>query len=132
MMISPKMSYPKPKVILSSAMSLDGQIATGIGDVRLSNSEDWARVHHLRSQCDAIMVGIGTILADDSKLTVNPDYFQKGENFHNPIRIVVSSNGEIPLNARVITHLPTVPTIIATTSKCSVKQLIKIVELLIS
>jgi riboflavin-specific deaminase-like protein len=116
------MSYSRPKVILSSAISLDGQIATGDGDVRLSNSEDWARVHHLRSQCDAIMVGIGTILADDSKLTVNPDYFKKDEVFLNPIRIVVSSSGEVPLNARVITYLPTVLTIIATTTNCSEKQ----------
>jgi diaminohydroxyphosphoribosylaminopyrimidine deaminase/5-amino-6-(5-phosphoribosylamino)uracil reductase len=122
MIISSKVSHPKPKVILSTAMSLDGQIATVNGDVRLSNSEDWARVHHLRSQCDAIMVGSGTILADDSKLTVNPNYFEKEEDIHNPIRIVVSSNGEIPLNARVITFLPTVPTIIATTTKCSEKQ----------
>ena len=122
MIIFPKVTHPKPRVILSSAMTLDGQIATENGDVRLSNSEDWARVHHLRSQCDAIMVGIGTILADDSKLTVNPDHFKKDVIFHNPKRIVVSSNGDIPLNARVINYLPTVPTIIATTTRCSEKQ----------
>jgi riboflavin-specific deaminase-like protein len=122
MMISPKKPFERPKVILSSAMSLDGQIATGEGDVRLSNSDDWSRVHHLRSQCDAIMVGSGTILSDDSKLTINPKYFKNGEKFHNPKRIVVSSNGNIPLNARVITHLPVVPTIIVTTTDCSQEQ----------
>lgn len=121
-MISSNELLERPKVILSSAMSLDGQIATGKGDVRLSNSEDWIRVHHLRARCDAIMVGSGTILTDDSKLTVNPEYFKNGDQFDNPTRIVVSSDGNIPLDARVITYLPHVPTIIATTRACRQEQ----------
>ena len=61
----------RPFVFLSAATSLDGQIATIDGDALLSNSDDWIRVHRLRADSDAIMVGSGTIRADDSKLTVN-------------------------------------------------------------
>ena len=57
----------RPKVIFSVTSSLDGLIATTDGDTVLSNSKDWSRVHHLRANCDAIMVGIGTILSDNPK-----------------------------------------------------------------
>lgn len=127
-MIPSKSQFIRPKVILSSAISLDGQIATRNGDVKLSNTEDWKRVHQLRALCDAIMVGSGTIMADDSKLTVNPNHFENGSNIHNPIRIVVSSDGNIPLNARVITYLPDVLTIIATTHLCTQVQKEKLEE----
>lgn len=111
----------RPFVFLSAAISLDGQIATVHGDVLLSNSKDWIRVHHLRAKSDAIMVGSGTIRADDSKLTVNERLV--GTRIKNqPIRIVVSSNGKIPLKSRVITHRPDIQTIIATTSQCSRSQ----------
>ncbi|MHA2243631.1 MAG: RibD family protein [Candidatus Hodarchaeales archaeon] len=111
----------RPFVFLSTAISLDGQIATINGDTLLSNLKDWIRVHHLRAQSDAIMVGSGTIRADDSKLTVNEKLV--GTNIKNhPIRIVVSSNGKIPLKSRVITHRPEIQTIIATTSQCSRSQ----------
>ena len=73
----------RPKIILSAAISLDGQIATLTGDEKLSNAEDWKRVHHLRAINDAIMVGSGTILADDSKLTVKPEYFKPGYSINN-------------------------------------------------
>jgi riboflavin-specific deaminase-like protein len=122
MNLSLKKYSTRPKVILSAAMSLDGQIATQGGDGTLSNTEDWHRVHHLRSTCDAIMVGSGTINADDSKLTLNPKFFDKGKELNHPIRVVVSSRGEIPFDARVITYQPSVPTIIAVSSKCSADQ----------
>ncbi len=112
----------RPKIILSTAISLDGQIATLTGDDKLSNAEDWKRVHHLRAKSDAIMVGSGTILADDSKLTVKPEYFKPGYSINNPTRVVISSSGNIPLDARVIAFRPEIPTIIATTSKCPPAQ----------
>jgi len=99
----------KPYVILSAAMSLDGKIATRDGDSAFSDEEDWKRVHRLRSQVDAIMVGIGTILHDDSKLTSKAG--------KNPIRVVVDSRARTPPNARVITVKPEVETIIAVTSR---------------
>jgi diaminohydroxyphosphoribosylaminopyrimidine deaminase/5-amino-6-(5-phosphoribosylamino)uracil reductase len=112
----------RPKVIFSVATSLDGLIATLDGDTTLSNKEDWSRVHHLRASCDAIMVGSGTIIADNSKLTVKRKFFDKGEVINNPTRIVVASTGNIPLNSNVILYKPEVPTIIATTSRCHIDQ----------
>jgi riboflavin-specific deaminase-like protein len=75
------------------------------------------------------MVGIGTILSDNPKLTVKSEYFDKSEEVKNPTRIVVTSNGNIPLNANIITHNPQVTTIIATTSNCSTDQKIRLKEL---
>ena len=111
----------RPFVLLSAAISLDGQIATLQGNTLLSNSKDWIRVHHLRAESDAIMVGSGTIRADDSKLTVNEKLINKGIENH-PIRVVVSLKGIIPLKSRVITHRPDILTLIATTSQCSQNQ----------
>ena len=68
------------------------------------------------------MVGIGTVLSDNPKLTVKPEYFKTVENVKDPIRIVVTSSGEIPLTSNVISHNSNVPTIIATTSICSTDQ----------
>lgn len=119
-----KLSKPseiRPYVFLSAAISLDGNIATNQGDTLLSNSEDWVRVHRLRADSDAIMVGSGTIRADNSKLTVNESLIGVKIKKH-PIRVVVSSDGKIPLKSRVITHNPDIPTLIATTSQCSLTQ----------
>ena len=123
------LSKPKshPFVYLSAAISLDGKIATIKGDTQLSNSEDWIRVHRLRANSDAIMVGSGTIIADDSKLTVNESLIGTKVKKH-PIRVVVSSDGNIPLKSRVITHKPEILTLIATTSQCSLSQIRKLEE----
>lgn len=88
----------RPYVILNAAMTLDGKIATQIGSSNISGKKDLERVHELRKECDAIMVGIGTVLADDPRLTVhkidaNPD--------DNPIRIVVDSKCRTPIDARI-------------------------------
>jgi len=102
-------------------MSLDGFIVSQTGDNNLSNSQDWKRVHHLRLDSDAIMVGSNTIRVDDSKLTVKEEYVT-GKTIKHPVRVVVTSDGKIPLNARVIQYKPEIKTIIATTSLCSEKQ----------
>ncbi|MFX0210596.1 MAG: RibD family protein [Candidatus Hodarchaeota archaeon] len=116
-----KSSEIRPFVFLSAAISLDGKIATNQGDTLLSNSKDWVRVHRLRADSDAIMVGSGTIRADDSKLTVNEILIGTKIEKH-PIRVVVSSDGNIPLKSRIITHKPDILTLIATTSQCSLNQ----------
>ncbi|MFX0171630.1 MAG: RibD family protein [Candidatus Hodarchaeota archaeon] len=119
--------FQRPFVTLSAAISLDGFIATIKGDSELSNSKDWARVHQLRMDSDAIMVGGGTIRADDSKLTVNEKKLKK-KAINHPIRLVVSSKGNIPINARVITYRPEIPTLIAITSQCPSKKRLKLEE----
>ncbi|MHA1995621.1 MAG: RibD family protein [Candidatus Hodarchaeales archaeon] len=118
-MVSNNNGEKRPKITLSAAITLDGQIASLTGDNKLSNTEDWRRVHHLRAENEAIMVGSGTILTDDSKLTIKPEFFESDHVIKNPIRIVVTSSGMIPLDSRIITFRPDIPTIIATTKKCS-------------
>ena len=70
-MILNKFNKERPFVILSAAISLDGHLATLKGDTKLSSTNDWIRVHKLRAECDAIMVGGETIRNDDSKLIIN-------------------------------------------------------------
>jgi len=87
---------PRPYVILNSAMSLDGKIATTSGDSALSCREDLKRLHGLRASVDAVMVGAGTIISDNPSLTVR---LVRGKN---PIRVVVDGRCRIPLNAKVL------------------------------
>ncbi|WP_456418801.1 2,5-diamino-6-(ribosylamino)-4(3H)-pyrimidinone 5'-phosphate reductase [Methanocaldococcus infernus] len=110
----------KPYVISNVGMSLDGKLVTVGGDSRISCEEDLIRVHKLRAKVDAIMVGIGTVLKDDPRLTVHKIKSEK-----NPIRIVVDSSLRIPLNARVLNK--EAKTIIATTEKAN-KEKIKALE----
>ena len=88
----------KPYVILNAAMTLDGKIATKIGNSEISGEEDLKRVHELRKQCDAIMVGIGTVMADDPRLTVHKINASAEDN---PIRVVVDSKCRTPIAARI-------------------------------
>ncbi|MFB2623722.1 2,5-diamino-6-(ribosylamino)-4(3H)-pyrimidinone 5'-phosphate reductase [Methanothermobacter marburgensis] len=96
----------RPYVILNAAMTLDGKIATKTGSSEISGEEDLRRVHELRRECDAIMVGINTVLADDPRLTVHRVDAEEGDN---PVRVVVDSRARTPLNFRVLNdEAPTV------------------------
>ncbi|PKM80383.1 MAG: riboflavin biosynthesis protein RibD [Firmicutes bacterium HGW-Firmicutes-13] len=102
-----------PFVILKSAMSLDGKIATRKGLSRWITSEKSREfVHQIRNQVDAIMVGIGTVLKDNPRLTTR---IETEEEVKNPIRVIVDSQGQIPLDARVVRHSGDSTTILATT-----------------
>lgn len=102
----------KPHVILNSAMTLDGKIATSTGSSEISGSEDLLRVHNLRKELDAIMVGINTVIADDPRLTIHRIPANESDN---PLRIVIDSNARTPLNARILND--EAPTLIAVTHK---------------
>ena len=77
-------------------MTLDGKIATVAGDSRISCEADLDRIHRLRAGVDAIMVGVGTVLADNPSLTVRR---VRGKN---PIRVIVDGEAKTPLGARVL------------------------------
>jgi diaminohydroxyphosphoribosylaminopyrimidine deaminase/5-amino-6-(5-phosphoribosylamino)uracil reductase len=80
-------------------MSLDGKISTRGGDSRWITGEESRRhAHRLRSQHDAILVGINTVISDDPELTARLD----GEDLRQPVRIVLDSNLRIRQSARVI------------------------------
>ncbi len=95
-------------------MSVDGKIAFYDGrPARLSNAEDVARVHRLRADADAILVGVGTVLKDDPKLTVKPEH-SKGRN---PLRVILDSDGKTPDHAHVLDG--SADTLVATTVDCA-------------
>jgi len=90
----------RPRVIVNCAMSADGKIALPTGkQLRISSEEDIARVYKLRNECDAVLVGVGTILSDDPKLTVKETYV---ENPRNPLRVVLDSKGRTPQHSLVL------------------------------
>src|ERR1039457_76786 len=64
----------RPWVLFKSAMTLDGKVATRTGDSKWISGEDSRELaHHWRASVDAVVVGIGTALADDPQLTARPD-----------------------------------------------------------
>ncbi len=90
----------RPRVIVNCAMSADGKIALPPGkQLRISSEEDIARVYTLRSECDAVLVGVGTILSDDPKLTVKETYVKHPRQ---PLRVVLDSKGRTPPEALVL------------------------------
>ena len=97
----------RPYVIVNVAMSADGKISTRERrQVKISGPEDFARVDALKAECDAVMVGIGTVLADDPSLTIKSEENRAirialGRPEH-PVRVVVDSRGRIPLSASVL------------------------------
>jgi diaminohydroxyphosphoribosylaminopyrimidine deaminase/5-amino-6-(5-phosphoribosylamino)uracil reductase len=98
-----------PFVTAKFAMSLDGKLATKTGDSKWISSEESRRyVQHLRSIVDAVMVGVGTVLRDDPRLTVRIEGVER-----QPLRVIVDSSGRTPLQAQVF-HMPG-QTLLATT-----------------
>jgi 2,5-diamino-6-(ribosylamino)-4(3H)-pyrimidinone 5'-phosphate reductase len=84
----------RPRVIVNCAMSADGKIALPTGkQLRISSEEDIARVYQLRNDCDAVLIGVGTILSDDPKLTVKETYVKHPRQ---PLRVVLDSTGRTP------------------------------------
>ncbi len=99
-----------PFVVLKLALTLDGKIATRTGKSRwITGPESRRIVHALRARYGAILVGVGTVLADDPSLTV-----REAEG-PQPIRIVLDSEGRIPLGAKVLS--PEARTVLATTDR---------------
>jgi 2,5-diamino-6-(ribosylamino)-4(3H)-pyrimidinone 5'-phosphate reductase len=97
---------PTPFTFINAAMSIDGKISTRQRrQVRISGDVDFERMDELRANSDAVMVGIGTVLADDPSLTVKSDErrakrLAKGLD-ENPVRIVVDSKARIPTDADI-------------------------------
>lgn len=100
-----------PFVTMKFACSLDGKIATASGESQwISCLESRKFTHHLRDINDAILVGVGTVLADNPSLTTR---LVEGKN---PVRVIVDSTARTPLDSKVVTD-KSARTIIATTSK---------------
>ena len=92
-----------PFVIAKFATSLDGKIATHTGDSRwITGEEARGYVHRIRSESDAVMAGINTVLADDPQLTARDEGGKPLDR--QPLRVIVDSRGRLPLGAKLLTE----------------------------
>src|SRR5262245_2742469 len=103
------LTQQRPYVHLKWAMTLDGKIATRTGDSKWISSEaSRRRVHELRGRVDGILVGSGTVLADDPLLTARPP------GTRIATRIVLDSQGRTPPTCRLAATAREVPTLVVT------------------
>jgi GTP cyclohydrolase II len=87
----------RPFIVLKYAQSLDGRIATSTGDSKWISGEPERQLSHaLRAACDAVLVGIGTVIADDPELTVR---MVPGAS---PMRVVLDTNLRLPTEAKIV------------------------------
>ncbi len=101
-----------PYVILKTAMSLDGKTAAYTGNSKwITNEAARADVHKTRKRVAAILVGIGTVLADDPMLNCRCD------DPSDPVRIICDTNLRIPLTSKIVQTAKEIPTYIATRSE---------------
>jgi 3,4-dihydroxy 2-butanone 4-phosphate synthase/GTP cyclohydrolase II len=107
---------PRPPVTIHFAQTLDGRLATRTGDSQWISAEPSTTfAHRLRASHAAVMVGAGTVIADDPRLTTR---LVEGPS---PIRIVVDSTLRLPLSARLVTD-GAAPTLLATTERAPAER----------
>jgi GTP cyclohydrolase II len=117
---SPNGHHARPAVTVHYAQTIDGRIAARTGDAHWVSGESSLRLaHELRASHDAVMVGIGTVLTDDPRLTVR---LAPGRS---PTRVIVDSKLRIPIAANVLADR-TARTIVATTSTASQERAVAI------
>ena len=109
-----------PWVTMKSAMTIDGKIATRTGDSKwITSIEAMNRVHEMRAGLMAIVVGIGTVVADNPLLNVRLE----GRDIRQPIRVIVDSKARIPPESQIIRTAHLYRTIIAHTSSAPAGRL---------
>ncbi len=102
----------RPYVVLKFAQTLDGRIATSTGDAKWISGEAERRISHaLRAACDAVLVGVGTVMTDDPLLTVR---LVAGAS---PLRVVLDSTLRLPPTAQILG--PDAATTVITTRRAS-------------
>lgn len=110
-----------PYVIMKSAVTADGKIASVTGDSKwITNELSRAYAHETRKRVSAVLAGVNTVIADDPMLNC------RTENPSDPVRIICDSTLRIPLNSKIIKTAKDIPTYIA--SVCTDEKKIKTVE----
>lgn len=108
-----------PFVLIKNAISLDGKNFSKKGE-KISGKKSLQKVHELRAEFDAILVGKNTVLIDNPYLTA------RTKNAKNPLRIVLDSTASVPLNSNIFDAVA--PTIIVCTKKAPKERIQKIIE----
>jgi diaminohydroxyphosphoribosylaminopyrimidine deaminase/5-amino-6-(5-phosphoribosylamino)uracil reductase len=99
----------RPWVLFKSAMTLDGKVATRTGDSQWISGEDSRELaHRWRASVDAVVVGIGTALADDPRLTARPEGLAE-ELPHQPRRVVFDSLARLPPTSQLVAAAAKIP-----------------------
>jgi diaminohydroxyphosphoribosylaminopyrimidine deaminase/5-amino-6-(5-phosphoribosylamino)uracil reductase len=99
----------RPWVLFKSAMTLDGKVATRTGDSKWISSEAGRELaHHWRAAVDAVVVGIGTALADDPQLTARIDDPTRPA-LRQPRRVVFDATARLPLDSQLVRRAPEIP-----------------------
>jgi diaminohydroxyphosphoribosylaminopyrimidine deaminase / 5-amino-6-(5-phosphoribosylamino)uracil reductase len=99
----------RPWILFKSAMTLDGKVATRAGDSQwISSEESRLLAHEWRASLDAVIVGIGTALADDPKLTARPEGVPAAAD-RQPRRVVFDSLARLPINSQLLAAAAQVP-----------------------
>ena len=118
------MTRHRPYVHAKWAMTLDGRIATRTGHSQWISSVASRRlVHEIRGRMDAILVGRGTVLADDPLLTARPT------GPRTALRIVLDSTLAIPMDSRLVQTAREIPVLVATTSRAPQERIVALREL---
>jgi diaminohydroxyphosphoribosylaminopyrimidine deaminase/5-amino-6-(5-phosphoribosylamino)uracil reductase len=113
----------RPWTIAKWAMTLDGKLATFTGDSRwISGCGSRQIVHGLRGRMDAVVVGIGTVLADDPQLTARPP----GPRV--PARVVVDSQARLPENSKLVATVPEAPVLAAVSRAAPPDRVARLME----
>ena len=95
----------RPWVLFKEAMTLDGKVATGTGDSKwISGETSRGRAHQWRASVDAVVVGVGTALADDPQLTARIEGVTR-----QPRRVVFDSLARLPHDSQLVSAAPDVP-----------------------
>jgi diaminohydroxyphosphoribosylaminopyrimidine deaminase/5-amino-6-(5-phosphoribosylamino)uracil reductase len=102
----------RPWVLFKSAMTLDGKVATRTGDSKWISGEDSRNLaHRWRASVDAVVVGIGTALADDPQLTARPEGLL-ADSQRQPRRVVFDTLGRLPPSSQLVAAAAEIPLIV--------------------
>ncbi|MDR4484526.1 MAG: bifunctional diaminohydroxyphosphoribosylaminopyrimidine deaminase/5-amino-6-(5-phosphoribosylamino)uracil reductase RibD [Nitrospirales bacterium] len=114
----------RPLVVLKGAMTLDGKIATATNESHWITGERARQdVHRLRNQMDAILVGVGTVIADDPELSARGTTMTNRRVGRQPVRVVLDSRLRIPSHAKVLQWVGEQPTILCTTTQAPLPKI---------